>query len=66
MKGLTVVNTGDLVLEVDQSRELVDAVLLGFVGVVDLDESDALLVTFIVDMLQFGQDIFAFLFILVI
>ena len=33
-----------------------DAVLLGLVGVVDLDEADAFVVALVVDVLQFGQD----------
>ena len=52
---LTIVDAGDLVLEVDESRQLLDAVLGRLLRVVDLDEDDAALVALVVDVLQLDQ-----------
>ena len=54
------------VLEVDEAGHNVDAVLFGFVRIVDLDEDDALLVALVVDVLQFFQDVQAGRFVLVV
>lgn len=40
------------ILEVDETGHGVDAVLFGLFRVVDLDESDAVLVALVVDLLQ--------------
>lgn len=49
---LTRVHGGDALLEVDERGQDIDAVLLGFVVVVDLDEGDAAGVTVVVNVLQ--------------
>ena len=63
---LTFVDAGDLVLEVDQCRQLFNAVLLGLLVVVDLDEDDAVLVTLVVDVLQLDQRVQVLLVIFVV
>ena len=58
-KYLTSVNAGELSPEVDERRQLVDAVLLGVARVVDLDEGDVECVRLLVDALQPAQDALA-------
>jgi len=54
---VTGVDDGDTFTEEDQSGQPLDAVLLSFDQTVDPDELDVLLVAFVVDILQFGQDL---------
>ena len=42
--------------EVNQGGHLLDAVFLGFGQIINFDESDILLIAFIVNVFQFGQD----------
>lgn len=53
---IAAVQAGHAVLQVEQRRQLVDAVLLGLGVVVDLDEGHRPLVALVVDVLQFRQD----------
>ncbi len=53
---IAMVETGDFVLKVDESREVINAIFLGHMIVVDLDEGNPLGVAFVVDVLQLGQD----------
>ena len=48
----TSVDAGELSPEVDQSRQLVDPVLLGVSGVIYLDEGDVQRVRLVVNLLQ--------------
>lgn len=63
---VTFVHGWDTLLEVNELGELGDAVVLGFLGVVHLDEVDAQLVALVVDVLQFVQDLVGFLVIVVV
>ena len=54
---VTGVDDGDAFTEEDQSGQFLDAVLLSLDQTVDPDELDVLLVAFVVDVLQFGQDL---------
>jgi hypothetical protein len=54
---VTGVDDGDTFTEEDQGGQSLDAVLLSFDQTVDPDELDVLLVAFVVDILQFGQDL---------
>ncbi len=56
LQGLTDIDTGHSVLKVNQCRKLVDAVFLDLVLIVDADERDALAVTVVVDVFQFGEN----------
>ena len=56
---LTGVDAGDAVFKVNQSGQYIDAVLFGFIFVVDAHHGDIFGVQFVVDVLQFGQDGFA-------
>jgi hypothetical protein len=53
---VTFVKIGNSVLEIDQGRDVLDAVLFGLLCVVDFDKSDAVLVAFIVDVFQFLEN----------
>ena len=63
---VAVVETGDLVLEINQCGNDVDAVLSGHAVVVDLDEADRLAVADFVDLLQLGQDLMRLVVVVVI
>lgn len=53
---LTSVYTGEPPPEVDKSRQLLDAILLGVARVPDLDEGDIEVVCLVVNLLQLHQD----------
>ena len=53
---ITVEHTGHVVFKVDERGQVIDSVLFGHVVIVDFDETDALLVAFVVNVFQFGQD----------
>lgn len=50
------VDVGDLVLKVDESRQLLESVLGGLVQIGDLEEGNAAGVALVVDVLQFLQN----------
>ena len=61
----TFVDAGDFVLKVNKSRKVIQSVLFGLVQIADFDESDAVLVAFVVDVLQFfeGQQVIVGVFV---
>ena len=63
---LTIIDIGDLVLEVDQGGEVVDAVGPGCVLVVRLDKVDAPVVALVVNVLQLLQGRLAVLVVLLV
>ena len=51
---ITVVKRWNTILKVDETGQVVDAVLSGFSRIIDTNEGDSLLVAVIVNVLQFG------------
>lgn len=62
---ISLINRRNSLLEIQKLRQLVDSILLRFIGVVDFHECNAKLVALIVDVLQFGED-FVGLFVVVV
>ena len=55
LKLITFVDGRNSVLEIDQSGQVVDAVLIRLGGIGDAHEEDVALIAFVVDFLQFLQ-----------
>ena len=66
MNGLTFIQVRNGIFKVNERRNVIDAVFAGFSRVVDFDEVDAVHVTFVIDVLQFGQHIFRLGIVLII
>ena len=60
------IETGNLVLEINQCWNDVDAVFSGHAVVVDLDETDGFRVAYFIDLLELEENFLRFLVIVVI
>lgn len=53
-------------LEIQKLRELFNSIFFGFLSIIDFHESDSKLVAFIVDVLQFGENLVGLLVVVVV